>query len=212
MVMDKDMEEMSSMKTKTSFYSEDELRTIGFKSLGHEVYVSKKCSIYSPENISIGSYVRIDDFCILSGSISIGSYVHIAAYSALYGGDGDGILICDFVTLSSRNVIYSATDDYYGNGLSNPLFPDKYRNIYEKKVVLEKHSLIGTGCTILPGAHILEGTSVGAMSMIKKEIGPWGVYAGNPPRKIGDRKRELLSLERIVIDDMKFGLRKRNVK
>lgn len=36
--------------------------------------------------MTIGSNVRIDDFCILSGRLEFGSYVHIAAYSALYGG------------------------------------------------------------------------------------------------------------------------------
>ena len=61
-----------------------ELKDMGFKSIGADLSISKKASFYGVENISIGSHVRIDDFCILSGKISIGDYIHIAAYSALF--------------------------------------------------------------------------------------------------------------------------------
>ena len=69
-----------------SYYSEEELNNIGFKSIGTNVKLSKKSSIYGANEISLGNNVRIDDFCILSGKIRIGNYIHIAAYSALYGG------------------------------------------------------------------------------------------------------------------------------
>lgn len=48
------------------FYSREQLEKIGFKSLGENVLISDKTSIYSPENISIGNNVRVDDFSILS--------------------------------------------------------------------------------------------------------------------------------------------------
>ena len=90
----------------TSFYDENELKEIGFKSYGENVKISRKSSIYGAEKISIGNNVRIDDFCILSGQIKLGNYIHIAAYSALYGGE-DGIVIKDFANISSRVSIYS---------------------------------------------------------------------------------------------------------
>ena len=45
--------------------------------------ISKKVSIYSPQKISIGNNVRIDDFCILSGNITLGNYCRIAACGAM---------------------------------------------------------------------------------------------------------------------------------
>ena len=48
------------------FYSKEQLEKIGFKFLGENVLISDKTSIYSPENISIGNDVRVDDFSILS--------------------------------------------------------------------------------------------------------------------------------------------------
>jgi len=82
----------------TSFYSEEELITIGLKSYGQMVKISRYARIYSPEKISVGDNVRIDDFCILSGDITIGSNIHISAYVALYGTKG--IIMEDYSGIS----------------------------------------------------------------------------------------------------------------
>ena len=100
----------------TSFLSNEELMKIGFKSLGKDVLISRKASIYGAKNISIGSHVRIDDFCILSGNITIGDYIHVAAGCYLFGGKS-GIEMKDFSALSSRSAVYADTDDYSGNAL-----------------------------------------------------------------------------------------------
>lgn len=73
--------------SKNSFLSIEEIKKIGFKSVGNEVYISRFAKFYSPEKMEIGSNVRIDDFCLLSGKIVLGNYIHISAYSALYGAD-----------------------------------------------------------------------------------------------------------------------------
>ena len=74
-----------------------------FKYVGKNVLISSLASIHNPENISIGDYSRIDDFCILSageGGISIGRNVHIAVYVSLIGKEN--IHIDDFAGISSR--------------------------------------------------------------------------------------------------------------
>jgi len=59
--------------------------------------------------------------------------------------------------------------------------------------------IIGTCSVILPGVTIEEGTSVGAMSMVVKSTLPWSVYFGVPAKKIKDRSRDLLDLERAYL-------------
>ena len=44
-----------------SFYSRSELEHIGFATIGKNVLLSRKASIYSPAMISIGDNVRIED-------------------------------------------------------------------------------------------------------------------------------------------------------
>jgi galactoside O-acetyltransferase len=46
--------------------STEKLEALGFKSLGENIMISDKVSIYNSDNIQIGSNVRLDDFCILS--------------------------------------------------------------------------------------------------------------------------------------------------
>lgn len=183
----------------SSFYTEKELKEIGFKSYGKNLLLSKKTSIYGAEKIEIGDNVRIDDFCILSGNIKMGNHVHIAAYVALYAG-ASGIEIDDFVGVSARTAIYAESDDYSGEYLTNPTIPNKFKNIIAERVLLKKHTLIGTGCTVLPGVSVGEGTSVGAMSLITKSLEPWSIYVGIPCKRVKDRSRNLLELEEKLED------------
>lgn len=175
----------------TSFYTEEELRSIGFKAVGKNVLLSRKASIYSPQTISIGDNVRIDDFCILSGYIEFGNYIHIAAACLLFGGN-DGIVFEDYTGLSSRSAVYAESDDYSGQYFTNPMLPDEYRHIIGGGVVVKKHAIIGSGCTILPNVIIGEGVAVGSMSLIIKSLDAWGVYAGIPAKWIKARSKELL--------------------
>lgn len=184
----------------SSFYTAEELKALGLKSFGDNVFISRKCSIYGAENITIGHHVRIDDFCILSGSITIGNYVHIAASSFLFSGDA-GIEMQDFSGISSRCVLYAMTDDYTGIAMTNPTIPDAYRHITKGKILLKKHSIIGTGTTILPNVIIEEGTSVGAMSLVIKPTKPWKVYFGIPARPIMDRNKKILELEKHFLEE-----------
>ena len=87
-----------------SYYTKEELNEIGFASVGENVLISRKTSIYSPHKIFIGNNVRIDDFCILSGKITLGNYIHIAAYVALFAGNA-GIDIYDFSGISSKSTV-----------------------------------------------------------------------------------------------------------
>lgn len=176
-----------------SFHSPDELNELGLHSFGSNVFISKKASIYFPELLDIGDNVRIDDFCILSGNIHVRNNVHISAYTALYGKYG--IELQDFTTVSARNLIFSATDDFSGSYLTNPMLPEEITNIFGGKVILEKHSIIGAGCVVFPNVTIGEGTAIGAMSLVNKSTDTWGIYVGIPIRKLKDRKRDLLKLE-----------------
>jgi galactoside O-acetyltransferase len=49
---------------------------------------------------------------------------------------------------------------------------------------------------ILPGVTLEDGVAIGALSLVTKNCEAFSVYAGNPVRRIKDRKRDLLELER----------------
>ena len=186
----------------SSFYSEDELQAIGFESFGQRVQISRKASIYNPRRIRIGSNVRIDDFCILSsgeGGIRLGSYVHVAAYCQLVGRDA--IILNDFSGLSARVSIFSSSDDYSGKSLTNPTVPPAYTGVKHGKVEFGRHTIVGAGAVVLPGVTCGDGVAIGSLSLVNRSCESFGIYAGTPARKLGERFRDLLALERQLLDD-----------
>lgn len=175
---------------KTSFYSEEELATLGLKSYGKNVLISRHACLYSPETISIGNNVRIDDFCILSGNITLGSNIHIGAYCALYGAKG--IIFEDNTGCSARTTIYSAMDDFSGEYLIGPMQPAHLTNVTGGVVRIEKCVQIAAHCLIFPNLTIGEGSVIGAFSLVTKKTKPWTVNVGIPAKVIKDRKKDLL--------------------
>ena len=174
------------------FLSRSELNKIGFKTIGENVSVSDKASIYNPELISIGSNVRIDDFCILSGNISLHDYIHISAYSALYGKFE--IEMRSFTGLSPRTTIFSGSDDFTGEYMISPMVPEKLSNVTGGKVLLSEYTQIGSGSILMPNITLGEGTVLAAMSFLKINTEPWCVYAGCPAKYLKSRKQDIRKL------------------
>ncbi|MBD3830902.1 MAG: acyltransferase, partial [Arcobacter sp.] len=63
------------------------------------------------------------------------------------------------------------------------------------------HSIVGASSVIMPGVTLGEGTSIGAMSLILKSTEPWGIYVGNPAKRLKDRKKDLLDLEKEYLEN-----------
>lgn len=180
----------------SGYYLSAELRTFGFESIGDNVQIAKNCTIIGLGNISIGDHVRIDGGVMLmagGGKLSLGSHIHIGAGSQLMCNGG--VELQDFAGLSQGVRIYSASDDYSGESLTNPTVPREYLNVHRARVVLGRHVIVGSGSVILPGVMIGEGSAVGALCLVAKSLEPWGVYCGNPLRRAKARSRALLEME-----------------
>ena len=178
------------------YLSSEEINKIGLAKVGKNVMISDKACIYSPHKISIGDNCRIDDFCILAGRVSIGNHVHIAVYSFLSGCE-KGIVMEDYSGLAYGVKVLVNSDDYSGESMTNPTIPDKYKPKKQaKKVIIQKHSIVGANSLIMPGVVLAEGTAVGANSMVLKTTEAWSVYFGNPAKKIKNRKKNILDLEK----------------
>ena len=93
-----------------AYLTEKELSEMGFKSLGKNVRVSNKASIYSAENIEIGDNSRVDDFCVISGRVVIGRNVHVAVFCNVAGGE-QGVFMEDFSGLAYGCHVFSQSDD-----------------------------------------------------------------------------------------------------
>ena len=179
------------------FYTNQELEEMGFASLGINVKISRKASIYKVENMKIGNNVRIEDYCVLNGDITLGDNCMICVFCLLDGNSG--IEIGENVTLAARCSIHSGSDDYSGKSLFGCFAPKNLRKFRTaKKVVIKNHCLLGDSCIIFPGVTLNEGTAIGGNSLVKKDTDEWSIYAGSPARKIKERSRDVLELYRNV--------------
>lgn len=139
-------------------------------------------------NIEFGRNVVIDSYTFIYASrkMKIGSNVHIASFVFLSGADT--IEIGDFVGIFQGSKVYAGTDDFKDWGFGNITIEEKYRNPYRAPVSIGRFAVIGANSVILPGVTIGEGASVGACSVVTRNLEPWGIYIGN--RKVGERNRQ----------------------
>ena len=186
--------------------SREAVEKMGFASIGENVQISDSASFYNVSKITLGNNVRVDDFCVLSaglGGIIIGNHIHIAVFTLMIGAGK--ITLSDFCNISSRVSIYSSNDDYSGSVMTNPTLPAQFTGVTSADVSLGKHVIVGSGSIILPGANLEEGVAIGALSLVTKECKAFGIYAGTPARRIKDRKRDLLELEKTFLQTHNNG-------
>ena len=183
------------------FLTLTEIQRLGFGSVGKNVRISNRASIYGADHISIGDHTRIDDFVVLSagkGGICIGKHVHIAVFCSLIGAGS--IELGDYANLSSRVSIYSSTDDFSGESMTNPTVEDQLKNVTHAPVTIGRHSIVGSGSVILPGVIVEDCVSVGALSLVKERCESHAVYGGIPARMLKARSRRILDLESEIGD------------
>lgn len=117
--------------------------------------------------IRVGAQTTINHFCIINGfgGVEIGDDCSIAAGVAIFAHNHN--------FRSRRNTIKS-------QGLSS-----------KGGVRIGDDVWIGTGAIILDGVTIGKGAVVAAGAVVTRDIEPYSIYAGNPARRLGERRDEL---------------------
>lgn len=186
------------------YLSQDALESMGFEHLGKGVKVSDKAAIYNPESISLNDFSRIDDFCVISGKVELGRNVHIAPQCLIAGGE-PGVFIHDFSGLAYGVKVFSQSDDYSGQTLTNPTIPLEYKKEFKSPVIINRHVIVGASAVIFPGVTLEEGCAIGSLALVTKSTEAWSIYAGNPARRIKRRSQDLLDLEKKFLADEANG-------
>lgn len=179
----------------SDFLSVEELAQKGVPDAGaRNILVHRSCVILDFARIRFGRNIRIDPFCVITcAELYLGDYIHIGAGSSLSGGCK--VQLGDFTTLSHQCLVFTSSDDYSGEALANPTVPERFTNVSSADINFGPHALLGARCTVLPGAEIAEGVSVGVGSLIKGPLDPWTIYAGVPAKPLRERSRACLAHE-----------------
>lgn len=94
------------------------------------------------------------------------------------------ILIKKFTGISKNVVIYTHKHLWnHSNGRRKDI-----QKVIPVDLTIGQDVFIGEGAMILAVQKIGDGAVIGARSVLTKNVGPYEVWAGNPAKKIGERK------------------------
>ncbi len=166
------------------FYENKTLAKIGFKKIGKNVKISKSCLIIGIKNISLGSNIRIDAFTSIiadKGYLILGNNIHIGGHGHILCSGG--VIIKNNSTLSQGVRLYSQSDNYSGKKPTGLFVKNKNSNYIKGKITIGPNTIIGSGSIVLPKVNISKKVSIGALSLVNKNINLPGVYSGIPVKK-----------------------------
>lgn len=160
-----------------------------------DVIISPLAAFYGRlDLLKIGKGSRIDAFCLITigdEGLEIGEKVHIGAGTQLFGSGGK-ISIGNCVSISPRTSLFTSTDNLSGNYLVGPTVPLEVRNVLYGSIRIESYAAIGCGSVILPNVRLGRGSSVGALSIVKKDVSDYTVVVGPDQKTIAVKNGETI--------------------
>lgn len=182
-----------------------------FQSVGKSISIGKSLTIRHPDKIKLGNRVVIDDYSLIDargsgdegvsigddvfigrgviiqskvGPISIGHSVSIGAGSSLIAQGG--IFIDEMVNIAGACNI-SGGSYQVGRDKSSLREHDKQT---KGPIHIGRKCRFGMGTMVLDGVHIKEGTILGAMSLVAKDLPEYCIAAGIPAEIKSFRKQK----------------------
>lgn len=115
------------------------------------------------EGIKIGNNVAVNHFCF----IGVRGFIEI----------GDNVIFGPRVSIFSENHNFSDTS-----------VSIKHQGVTRYKTVIEQDVWIGSGCSIMAGVKIGQGSVLAAGSVVTKDVPSYAIVAGVPAKVIKYRK------------------------
>lgn len=118
-----------------------------------------------------------------TGDVIIGEQSFINSGCVLY--IGNGIAIGNNVSIAANCVLAPTNHEFVSASV-----PHQQQGFRPSKggIHVEDDVWIGAGTVILDGARLGKGAVVGALSLVRSRLEPYGIYAGNPITLIDRRK------------------------
>lgn len=138
--------------------------------------------------IVVGAHSVVDSFVKVkpaggTGDLLIGEHVVINAGCVLY--TGHGIRIGNHVAIAA-NCTFAPVNHAYAE--RSRLIREQGFLPSKGGIVIEDDVWIGANCVLLDGALLRRGCVVGAGAIVRGELLPYTVYAGQPLQVMGERK------------------------
>ncbi len=133
----------------------------GLKGVHPLAYISAGSSKNLRKDLMLGAHSFIGSECVIQSKVRIGRYTMLAQRASIIGAD-------------HRTDVPGVPMIFAGR-------PDVPETIVGDDV------WVGFGAIIMQGVKIGDGSIIGAMAVVTKDVPPFEVWAGVPARKIADR-------------------------
>lgn len=130
--------------------------------VGKEFYCGRGCFVSRKNNIIIGDFFYMGNYCHLGANAKIGNDVLFASFVSLVGGD------------------------HQIDHIKGPIRKSGRDNL--KTITIEDDVWIGHGAILLHGVTIGKGAVVAAGSVVTKDVEKNAIVGGNPAKLIRYRK------------------------
>ena len=146
------------------------------------------------EAIRIGSYSRVRGTLSVfnsKGSIVMGEWCYLGNDSYIWAASsitiGDRVLISHSVNIHdfishplSASERHAQIVEIFTKGHSEDM-----SNVPTAPIIIEDDVWLGFNVTVLKGVRIGRGAVIGANTVVTKDVEPFSIVIGNPPRVIG---------------------------
>lgn len=159
------------------------------KYLGNNVIIGKTTRIRYPELVELHDNTIIDDYVYISTGLIANKNSIIEPGCVLMGGKDNQIVLESYTAIAPNCTLLCSTNDF-SESLPGPFIESIHQKFYAGCITIKQYVIIGANTTILPNVTIGEGARIGANSLVKTDVTPWGIYAGSPARKLSDVNKE----------------------
>jgi galactoside O-acetyltransferase len=152
---------------------------------GMDIIIHETAIIKIGDAVVMGDHIAIDPFFYMTTMADFGNWIHIGSHVSVIGGNDAILRIGDYVAISTGCRLVCRSNDFNFKNSAIPFLAGS--RLYGNFIDIRDKVILGANSVILPDVTINEGAVVGANSLVKTDLDAWGIYAGIPAVKIGER-------------------------
>ncbi|NKF51110.1 acyltransferase [Shewanella sp. WXL01] len=162
---------------------QQQLSALETVSIGDNCFIAPEANLFAEpgRDITIGSKCMIAADSFIHGPINIGDEVAINHGCSIDGGRV-GITIGNRTRIANNVTIYAFN---HGMSVDAPIYQQP---VSSKGITIGEDVWVGAQAGIVDGVTIGNQAVIGMGAVVTKDVEDFAIMAGNPARKIGDRR------------------------
>jgi carbonic anhydrase/acetyltransferase-like protein (isoleucine patch superfamily) len=159
--------------------AERQTELTGSVELAPDVYVAESAAVFC-DVLRLGERSYVGAHAYLTGEVLVGANSTINPFAVVRGRItlGDGVRIGAHSSLLAFN---------HGTAPDQPIYQQPHTSL---GIVVGDDVWIGSNALILDGVTVGSHSIIGAGAVVTKDVDEWAVVAGNPARKLRDRREK----------------------